>query len=157
MRRMPKSTSLSRGLALILAVSTVLAGAGCQATKPLVVPPPILAAETPAQTRAAILEALIESDYEVLSDKPGEIVARYGEAEWNMVVAVDYANEIGVRYVSSEELSYGSKNGVLVIHPGYNKRVKDLAKEIAQEVAMSRATSPLPPVAAPPPAEVRTE
>jgi hypothetical protein len=150
---MPNPTSCSRVLGLILAVATALMAAGCQSTKPLIAPPPVLAAETPAQTRAAILEALIESDYEVLSDNPGEIVARYGEREWNMVVAVDYANEISVRYVSSEELSYGSKNGVPVIHPGYNKRVKDLSKEIAQEVAMSRATSPLPAVAAPPPVE----
>jgi hypothetical protein len=122
-------------------------------TKPLVTPSPIPAAETPAQTRAAILEALIENDYEVLSEKPGEIVARYGEREWNMVVAVDYAGEIALRYVSSENLSYGSKDGVPVIHPGYNKRLKDLSKEIASEVWISRATSPLPPVATPPPVE----
>jgi hypothetical protein len=138
---------------LIFAVSLALAAGGCQMTKPLVAPPPVLAAQTPAQTRAAILEALIESDYQVISEGPGEIVARLAEREWNMVVAVDYANEITIRYVSSAQLSYGSEDGVPVIHPGYNKRVKDLSKQIAKEVAISRAASPLPPVASPPPVE----
>ena len=150
---MPSPFSRSWFRALLIAVSLALATGGCQMTKPLVAPPPVLAAETPAQTRTAVLRALIDNDYEVISDKPGEIVARYGEREWNMVVAVDYANQISIRYVSSEELSYGSKDGVPVIHPGYNKRVNKLSKEIGREVAMSRATSPLPPVAAPPPVE----
>jgi hypothetical protein len=150
---MSNPTSGRRVLSPIFAVWLALAMGGCQMTKPLVNPPPVLAAETPAQTRAAILEALIESDYQVISEKPGEIVARLAEREWNMVVAVDYANEITIRYVSSDQLSYGSKDGVPVIHPGYNKRVKDLSKEIATEVAISRATSPMPAVAAPPPVE----
>ena len=138
----------SRALLLFLALSLALAAAGCK-TRPLVAPDPILAAETPAQTRAAILRALIENDYVVLAEKPGEVVARYRRSDWNMVVAVDYSNEVTVRYVSSEGLDYGSKDGVPVIHRGYNKRVQRLSDEIGTEIAIARATSELPPVAAP--------
>ena len=106
---------------------------------------PVLAAETPAQTRAAILRALIEYDYVVVSEQPGEIVARYSKPERNMVVAIDYSNEIRVRYVSSENLDYEADEGVTVIHGGYNKRVDRLSKRIGTEVAIVRATSTLPP------------
>lgn len=151
---MPNPISRSRVRVLIFAVSLAVAGAGCQVTKPLIAPPPVLAAETPAQTRAAILKALIEKEYEVLSEQPGEIVARFGHREWNMVVAIDYANEVTVRYVSSKNLNYGGRNGTRVIHPGYNKRVLELSKQIAREIAISRASSALPPSAAPPLGEV---
>ena len=139
---------------LIFLVS--LGAAGCM-TEPLVAPPPVLAAETPVQTRAAILRALIEHDYVIVSEQPGEIVARYSQPEWNMVVAVDYSNEVRVRYVSSVNLDYGSEKGVTVIHGGYNKRVDRLSKRIGTEVAILRATSTLPPVAAPPADPNRTQ
>ena len=153
---MPNATFRSRAWLLFLAVSLAVGAAGCK-TRPLVAPAPILAAETPEQTRAAILRALIESDYVIVGEKPGEIVARYRGRDWNMVVAVDYSNEVTVRYVSSEGLDYGSAKGVPVIHRGYNKRVQDLSDEIGTEIAIARATSLLPPVAMPPPGEVRAE
>lgn len=145
---MPNATFRSRAWLLFLAVSLAVGAAGCK-TRPLVAPAPILAAETPEQTRAAILRAMIESDYVIVGEKPGEIVARYRGRDWNMVVAVDYSNEVTVRYVSSEGLDYGSAKGVPVIHRGYNKRVQDLSDEIGTEIAIARATSELPPVAAP--------
>jgi hypothetical protein len=153
---MPNRISGSRVLALIFAVSLALAAAGCK-TRPIVAPAPILAAETPEQTRAAILRSLIENHYVVVSDKPGEVVARYRGRDWNMVVAVDYSNQVSVRYVSSEGLGYGSKDGTTVIHRGYNTRVQDLSDEIGTEIAIVRATSPLPAVAAPPPGKTRAE
>ena len=153
---MPNTSSRSRFRAFLLLASLALAAAGCM-TEPLVAPPPVLAAETPAQTRAAILRALIEHDYVVVSEQPGEIVARYSKTEWNMVVAIDYSNEVRVRYVSSENLDYGSEKGVTVIHGGYNKRVDRLSKRIGTEVAILRAASALPPVAAPPADPNRTQ
>jgi len=68
-----------------------------------------------------------------------------------MVVAIDYSNQIAVRYVSSENLKYAEKNGTPIIHPGYNRRVERLAKAIGTEVAIASIDDELPPVAAPPP------
>jgi hypothetical protein len=148
---MPKQTSRVRAGALIVLVSLALAAVGCRTPQPLVDPPPIAAAESTAQTRAAILRALIESHYTVESEEAGRIVARYGRSKWNMVVAVDYSNQVAVRYVSSENLDYATKKGAPVIHPGYNKRVQRLARVIGTEIAIARTSDELPPVAAPPP------
>lgn len=149
---MPNTTSRNRAFLLFFAVALALGAAGCK-TRPLVAPAPVLAAENPAQTRAAILRALIENNYAVVSEQPGEVVARYRGRNWNMVVAVDYSNQVTVRYVSSEGLGYGGKDGTPVIHRGYNSRVQDLSDEIATEIAIARASSALPPVAAPPPGQ----
>jgi hypothetical protein len=136
---------------VILAVLLALAAAGCRTPQPIVDPPPIAAAGSSGQTRAAILRALIESHYTVESEEAGRIIARYGRSKWNMVVAVDYSNQVAVRYVSSENLEYADKNGTPVIHPGYNKRVQRLARVIGTEISIARAGDELPPVAAPPP------
>jgi hypothetical protein len=140
-----------RARTLILLVLLALAAAGCRTPQPLVEPPPIAAAESPAQTRAAILRALIENRYTVESERPGEIVARYSRSNWTMVVAIAYTDRVTVRYLSSENLEYADKNGTPVIHRGYNKRVQRLANEIGTEISIARAEGSLPPVAAPPP------
>ena len=154
---MPTATSPGPARVLLLLVSLALAAAGCRTPQPLVDPKPIAAAETPAQTRVAILRALIEGHYAVESEQAGQIIARYSRSKWNMVVAVDYSNQVSVRYLSSENLQYGTKNGTPVIHPGYNKRVQRLAKVIGTEIAIARVGDELPPVAAPPPGESRPQ
>jgi len=105
----------------------------------------------------AILRALAGSDWTFEAERPGEIVARYGRSDWNMVVAIDYSNQVSVRYVSSENLRYGTSNGTPVIHRGYNKRVQRLANVIGTELAIARVGSGLPAVAAPPPGESRPQ
>jgi hypothetical protein len=148
---MRNATSLGRLVAALLLLSLAFVAAACTAT--LVEPRPIYAAETPTQTRAAILRALIENQYTVESDKPGEIIARYAKPDWNMVVAISYANEVAVRYVSSENLKYRNTDSGPVIRRGYNKRVRYLSNEIGKEIAILRATNALPTVAAPPPGD----
>ncbi len=145
-----RSRSRSRGRVLVFLVSLALAAAGCK-TQPLVDPRPIRAAATPAQTRAAILRALmIDRRYAVVSEQPGEIVARFAQADWAMVVAIGYSNEVSVRYLDSDGIDYAISEGVPVIHSGYNKRVQQLSDWIAKEIAISRvSTAPLE-VAAPP-------
>ena len=131
-----------------------LAAAGCK-TVPLSDPRPILAADTPEQTRAAILRALtIDKNWALVSDKPGEIVARFGQPDWSMAVSIAYANEVSVRYLGSEGIDYGiSPEGVTVIHRGYNERAQRLSDWIAREIAISDVSSELPN-AAPPDGEV---
>ena len=142
---MPHPVSRSRGAVLALPVSLALAAAGCR-TQPLVDPRPILAAETPAETRAAILRALtVGGGYAVVADQPGQIVARYAEDDWHMVVAIAYANEVSVRYVSSVGIHYSVSQGVPVIHRGYNQRVQRLSDVIASEIAIARVTNAIPP------------
>ncbi len=150
---MPVRISCIRPRALLVIVGlALLAATACIGPKPLVNPPPIGAAATPAQTRVAILRALAWGGWVLEADKPGAMVARFRDDDWNMLIEIDYSNEIMIRYVSSENLDYGtSKEGVVVIHRGYNLRTQKLAKAIGTEVMIARATE-LPPVAAPPPA-----
>jgi hypothetical protein len=155
---MPKRASGSGAFLLIFAVSLALAAAGCK-TKPLVDPRPIVAAETSAQTRAAILRALkIDNRWEVVSDQPGEIVARFGQPDWSMAVSIAYANEVSVRYLGSQGIDYAiSPEGVPVIHKGYNERAQRLSDWIAREIEIADVSSALPEVAAPPMGEVEPE
>ena len=154
---MHNHTPRGRARALILLVSLALAAAGCRTPQPLVDPAPIASAESSAQTRAAILRALIESHYTVESEEAGRIIARYDRSKWNMVVAIDYSNQVAVRYLSSQNLEYGTKNGTPVIHPGYNKRVQRLARVIGTEIAIARVGDELAPVAAPPPGKAGSQ
>jgi hypothetical protein len=145
---MPNPTPRRRPFLLSFAVSLGLAAAGCK-TVPLVDPRPILAADTPAETRAAILRALkIDKNWAVVSDKPGEIVARFGQPDWSMAVSIAYANEVSIRYLGSEGIDYAiSPEGVPVIHRGYNERAQRLSDWIAREIAISDVSSELPPAA----------
>jgi hypothetical protein len=147
---MPNPTSRRRAFLLFLAVPLALAAAGCK-TVPLVDPRPILAAETPAQTRAAILRALmIDRRWAVVSDQPGEIVARFGQPDWSMAVAIAYSNEVSLRYAGSEGIDYAiSPEGVPVIHKGYNERAQRLSDWIAREIGFASVSSALPEVAPP--------
>ena len=143
-------------LALSLGVAAVVA-AGCASAPPLVEPPPIVAAPTPAQTRTAILRTLLQSNWTIESERAGEVVAKFSSPKWNMVVAIDYGDQVSIRYVSSENLDYDASKGLPTIHPGYNKRTQSLANRIAKEIAMARAMSDLPAVAAPPPDKAPAE
>jgi hypothetical protein len=67
-----------------------------------------------------------------------------------MAVGIDYADQVSMHYVSSENLDYDTSQGVPTIHDGYNKRVQRLADQIGKEIALARVMSDLPPVAAPP-------
>lgn len=154
---MTNPTSRSRGRVLVFLVSLALAAAGCK-TQPLVDPRSIWAAETPAQTHAAILRALtIDPRWAVVSEQPGEIVARFAQAGWAMVVAIAYSNEVSVRYLDSQGIDYASVEGVPVIHSGYNRRAQRLSDWIAKEIAISRVRPALPEVTEPALGDTRPE
>ena len=144
------------GWVLPLLVSLPLAAFAC--AKPLYQPPPLAAAGTPAQTRTAILRAVAQSNWVVDSERAGQVVARYTkEDDWTMAVAIDYAEQVTIRYADSENLDYAIKDGGPVIHGGYNRRVARLSKVIGRQIAMVRASEPLPAVASPPPAAAPTQ
>lgn len=153
---MPKNISSRRSRAILFLVSLALAALACASPQPLVNPPPIGAAANPLQTRVAILRALAENHWILESEYMGEMVARYNRSDWTMLVKIAYANEVSIRYLSSENLDYGKlQNGTPVIHRGYNARVQRLARAIGTEIMIARAADSLPPVAAPPPSEAQ--
>lgn len=139
-----------RSRLLVLAIAVALAAAACT-TKPLADPRPLAAQGAPEQTRVAILRALVENGWAVESEQPGKVVTRYGGPGWNMVVAIDYADQITIHYVSSENLDYEiSDDGIARIHRGYNNRVRRISEEIGKEIMSASIIESLPPVAAPP-------
>jgi hypothetical protein len=147
---MPSPASIDRPRALFLLVLLALALVAC-ASRALLTPPPMGGAGTPEKTRQAILRALGENRWTLMSDKEGEIVARYGASDWDMVVQIAYQNEVSIRYVSSRNLDYGiNEQGVPVIHRGYNRRVEKLSRLIDREITVARAIDALPPVGAAP-------
>jgi hypothetical protein len=118
---------------------------------PLVNPQPIAASETPEQTRVAVVRALMRNRWVIQSERPGEIIAQLDGRGWNIVVAVHYADQVSLSYVSSKNLDYETPDGAARIHKGYNARVRKLSDEIGLQIAMQRSTE-MPAVAAPPPA-----
>jgi len=150
---MANQTFFVRSRALLAIGSlALLATVACASPQPLVNPAPIAAASTPQQTRVAVLRALAHKGYTLESERAGDVVARYSERNWHMVIEIAYSNEVTIGYVSSENLDYGkSDKGVTVIHRGYNTRVQQLAKEIGTEVTIARITDTPPPAGTPPP------
>lgn len=143
---MSTAVSIDRPRALFLLALLGLALVACS-SRALLTPPPMAGVGTPEKTRQAILRALGENRWTLLSDKEGEIVARYGASDWDMVVEIAYQNEVSIRYVSSRNLDYGvNEKGIPVIHRGYNRRVEKLAMLIDREITVSRAVDALPPV-----------
>jgi hypothetical protein len=105
------------------------------ASPPLVNPSPIAVASTPARTRAGIPRGIVRSHWTIVSEKPGEVVARLDRSAWGIEVAIDYGTHVSTRYVSSHGLGYDS-SGTPRIDAGYNKRVRHLMSVIAEEVAL---------------------
>ena len=134
----------SRSLFLLMLLGLALAACSSRA---LLTPPPIAGVGTPEKTRQAILRALGENRWTLISDKEGEIVARYGHHDWDMVIEIAYQNEVSFRYVSSRNLDYEiNEKGVPVIHRGYNRRLEKLSQLIDREISVARAVDALPPV-----------
>lgn len=143
---MPPTQSIHRARSLFLLTLLGLALAACS-SRALLTPKPIPGAATPAKTREAILRVLGENKWVLLSDKEGEIVARYGAPDWDMVVEIAYQNEVSIRYVSSRNLDYAvDEEGVPIIHRGYNRRVEKLSFLLGREISVARAVDSLPPV-----------
>ncbi len=149
--RTPKCSLRTHSPSLVLPLALLLlVASGCASRVPLADPYPIATSTTPAQTRIAIVRALVQSNWTVQSEQPGRIIAHFGSSAWSMTVAIDYADEIAVRYQSSENLDYDASDGVPTIHAGYNKRVQRLGKRIANEIVIASDPYALPPIAAPP-------
>ena len=154
---MSKSKALLRFGALLLVALLSLMFAACR-TQPLANPAPVVAAASLAETRVAILRALLTNNWQLESERPGEIVTSYSRSDWKMTVEIAYSNEISIRYLRSENLGYeASPADGPIIHKGYNARVNRLAKLIQSEITIARVTVNLPPVAAPPPGEVQAD
>jgi hypothetical protein len=146
---MSRKALSARSQVMFFVVALTLAAA-CT-TKPLVDPRPLAAQGAPEQTRVVILRALLENGWAVESEQPGKVVTRYGGPGWNMVVAIDYTDQITIHYVSSVNLDYElADDGTARIHRGYNNRVRRLSQEIGKEIMSATVIGRLPPVAAPP-------
>lgn len=130
-------SAVRRSLPLLL----LLAALACSSA-PLVNPEPISGASTPALTHAAVVRAVVYTGWTVVSQKPGEVVARLDRGAWDIVVGIDYGEQISIHYVSSDNLGYDGSSNPPTIHAGYNKRVDRLMNAIAREVVLAGIAPP---------------
>jgi len=88
---------------------------------------------TSEQVMDAILAAGAAQQWTMRVEQPGLI---YGTQSWNNnkhTIAADIAysgDKVSIKYKSSINMKYGTKEGVEVIHPFYNRNVQELLNEI---------------------------
>lgn len=138
------------------AVLLVALLAACR-TVPLADPPPVAGLPSPDLTRVAIHRALAREGFDIDEETPGRVRAHLHRRDWTMVVELDYAKYVAIRYVDSERLDYEIRHGKKYIHKGYNARAQRLADSVQREARLILAeVDPdaflgQPPVSEPPP------
>lgn len=88
------------------------------------------------RVQAAVRESARQSGWTVRDDAPGKMTLRHTKGRHEAVVDVVYdATSYQIKYVSSLDLGYRSKNGRSEIHPIYNEWVNDLQRRIEHNFA----------------------
>ncbi|WP_312408902.1 hypothetical protein [Comamonas sp.] len=101
---------------------------------------------TEQQVRARIINAAQNIGWQATKDDPGHMELMYDKAgQYQAYIEVNYdAAGFDINYLRSNNLNYEERDGQRRIHPGYNRWIKNLNKQIS---------APLAPVPAAPGAE----
>lgn len=89
------------------------------------------------QMRAAILAGARQHMWVATQDKPGQITLRFDKgSRHTAVVTVDYDTKgYLVRYASSVNLEHAVVDGQTLIHPNYNRWIRNLIHSIGRAAA----------------------
>lgn len=122
------------GLSLILALSfATFPAAAAKKNVPLVEHPPIklTAGLTPQQIQRAVAAAGARYTWQVVAEKPGEMQLELVRRKHVLRVGVFYdAEQLSLKYLSSENLAAEVIGGQQMIHPKYHQWTRNLLTEI---------------------------
>jgi hypothetical protein len=128
----------SRLLALLLVpVAFMLMGAS---SIPLTDPEPLSvpAGLTVEQvTKAVKVGLLSRTGWAITKEAPGQFEATLNVRQHMLKVNIPYsASSVAIKYVDSQNLDYGEKKGVKVIHPKWNNWTRNLMSDIQRELQL---------------------
>lgn len=95
---------------------------------------------TAAQVRQAIQSAATSRQWTLTEPTPGRLLAtlQWNNAKHTIVTEISYsANKYSLAYKDSTNMKYGMKDGQPVIHPHYNRFVRELSESIRLAVGRS--------------------
>lgn len=117
----------------LVVVSVVLAlFTGCVRTLPVNNPSFQVMKSPPATVHKAILKSLQDRRWALLSDRPGEIQARYSRSEHSATILITHtADKVTIKLKDSNGLLQGTnEQGDPVIHKSYNSWINNLENDI---------------------------
>jgi hypothetical protein len=84
----------------------------------------------------AIKKALIANDWTIQTQGNGVIEAKILWRSHSAEIRIPFDREyVRIKYVSSTNLLYSEEKGIRMIHRNYNKRIKDLERDITNRFA----------------------
>ena len=107
---------------------------------PLVDPAPIAVPNSVSQSQVlkAIEMSLTQRGWAIAKKVPGEVDATYAPRDFSVTIAVHYTvRQIQINYVTSSNLRYEVKNGTRYIHANYDSWIKNLVRDISNDVQMA--------------------
>jgi hypothetical protein len=85
----------------------------------------------------AIRKALIANGWTIQTQSNGVIESKILWRSHSAEIRIPYDREyVRIKYVSSTNLLYNEEKGIRVIHRNYNKRIKDLERDITNRLAV---------------------
>jgi hypothetical protein len=125
------------------ALLLLLATAACR-TMPMPSYPPLMAAEDPSATRAAIFESMERYRWHIHREEPGQIDAGLNLRRHFLVVRISYdEDEIRTDYLESRNLECKPSGASCSrIHKAYDRWLRNLRRSIARAVSYSRSRPP---------------
>lgn len=116
----------------LLFLLVVLFSASCVRERILYRPGPIAIPSSESNPRQAIRAALLDYNWIVEKDEPGEMIARQRRGQHEAQIKVTYdESSVRIRYHDSENLLYELVDGEEQIHERYNIWIRNLEARIA--------------------------
>ena len=107
---------------------------------PLVNPDPIAvpAGLTEAKVARSIKAALVGREWVVNEEKPGKMIATLNLRTHMAKIDINFnTSKVSIQYLDSNELMYGEKKGVTVIHRNYLSWIQNLVTDISRNMILA--------------------
>ena len=127
----------SRLLALLLVPIAFMLMGGA-APIPLTDPAPLSVPSgltTEQVSKAIKVGVLSRTGWAITKEEPGQYEATLNVRQHMLKVNIPYSTStVAIKYVDSQNLDYGEKKGVKVIHPKWNNWTRNLMSDIQREL-----------------------
>jgi len=89
--------------------------------------------------RKAIEYALLQRQWMIVKREKNYYIAKLSKGKWSIDIRITYSkNSYSIQYLSSKNLKYDAKS--YTIHPGYNKYIAKLKKQIEMNLRVITPT-----------------